>query len=498
MEGFRQEIILFSVFAYMAFCVVVGIWAMRKTSNAHDFFVAGRSLGPMVVALAVFSSTLSGFGFVGGPGLVYSTGASSIWMVSVSALGYAFGFFLVAKRIRMVAELRNTMSLPDVVAARYQSEAARILTALTILLGVMGYLATQILAMSLILKALLSGTAMFADISLISCVLISSSVLIFYCVTGGIIASVYTDVVQGSIMIVAGVLIVITASSVFDGGLAQASQIILADNPQAAMPFGTMGLIACLSWFFVFGMGLAGQPHLITKMMMNRRIEDNRTILPLSVGGYVMAALLWISVGIVMRALVVDGQLAPLTTADMAAPQFLAQFAHPILAGLVFAGLFAAIMSTSDAFLNIGAAAIVHDIPVGIRGRALRDELFWARTATVGLSLLAAAFALYSYYVNDQMVALLGAFGWATFAAAIVPVVVIGLNWRGATSTGAITAIVASLAINLGIELFGIKLPHGIHGGLVAMLSSMILFIGVSLLSKPEKLDADMEKVLAI
>ena len=63
-----------------------------------------------------------------------------------------------------------------------------------------------------------SGTEMFADVGLVTCVAISSAVLIFYCVTGGIIASVYTDVVQGTIMIVAGALILIAATNVFDGG----------------------------------------------------------------------------------------------------------------------------------------------------------------------------------------------------------------------------------------------------------------------------------------
>jgi len=498
MELFRQEIILSSVFIYMVFCVVVGIWAMRRTKSANDFFMAGRSLGPVVVALAVFSSTLSGFGFVGGPGLVYSTGVSSIWMVSVSALGYAVGFYLVSKRIRMVAEIRETMSLPDVVAARYQSETARFLTALTILLGVMGYLATQILAMALVLKSMLGATDMFPDISLVTCVVVSSAVLIFYCVTGGIIASVYTDVVQGSIMIVSGVLIVITASSVFDGGLQQASEIILADNPETIMPFGTIGIIGCLSWFFVFGIGLAGQPHLVTKMMMNKNVSDNRVILPLSVLGYVMAALLWISVGIVIRALVIDGQIMPLDTPDNAAPFFLSQFAHPILAGVVFAGLFAAIMSTSDAFLNIGTAAIIHDIPIALRGRPVKNELFWARIVTVLLSILAAAFALYSYYQNDRLVALLGAFGWSTFAAAIVPVVVLGLNWRRGNAYGAVVAIVASLVINLGIEVFSISLPYGIHGGFVAMLTSLFLYISVSLLSKKDELAPDMAKVMSL
>ena len=78
-----------------------------------------------MVALALFSSTLSGFGFVGGPGLVYSIGVSSFWMVVISSTGYAVGFFLVAKRIRMIAELRDCLSLPDVVAARYGSDAVR-------------------------------------------------------------------------------------------------------------------------------------------------------------------------------------------------------------------------------------------------------------------------------------------------------------------------------------------------------------------------------------
>jgi Na+/proline symporter len=316
MEAFRQEIIIGAVLLYMIFCVVTGLWAMRRTHNSSDFFIAGRGLGPIVVALALFSSTLSGFGFVGGPGLVYSIGVSSFWMIVISAIGYAVGFFLVAKRIRMIAELRDCISLPDVVAARYNSEAVRFLIAITIVLGVMGYLATQILAMAVVMQAILSGTETFADIGLVSCVAISSAVLIFYCVSGGIIASVYTDVVQGAIMMVAGALILVTAMSVFEGGMQEATSIILADDSESMMPFGAAGVVASLGWFFVFGLGLAGQPHLITKMMMNKNIADNRSILPMSLFGYVLAALLWVSIGVVMRAAVIDGVVEPLALPD--------------------------------------------------------------------------------------------------------------------------------------------------------------------------------------
>ena len=471
---------------------------MRRTHSSSDFFIAGRGLGPIVVALALFSSTLSGFGFVGGPGLVYSIGVSSFWMVVISSTGYAVGFFLVAKRIRMIAELRDCLSLPDVVAARYGSEAVRLLIAITIVLGVMGYLATQILAMAVVMQAILSGTETFANIGLVACVVISSAVLIFYCVTGGIIASVYTDVVQGAIMMIAGLLILITASSVFDGGLQEASAIILADDSEAIMPFGAAGVMASLGWFFVFGLGLAGQPHLITKMMMNRNMADNRGILPMSLFGYVMAALLWISIGIVMRAAVIDGVVPPLALPDDAASTFLSVFANPLLAGVVFAGLFAAIMSTSDAFLNIGTAAIIHDIPKAIRGHSVRNELFWARVVTVILAAVAASFALYSHFQDATLVALLGAFGWGTFAASIFPVVAVGLNWRGATVPGAVTAIIAALSINFFVQLAGITPPWGISGPLIAFISSMILFIGISLVTRRPDLPDDIDRLLDI
>ncbi len=494
MEEFRQPIILGFVALYMSICIWVGIWAMRRTKSAGDFFVAGRGLGPMVVSLAVFSSTLSGFGFVGGPGLVYATGLSSIWMAVCSALGFATGYYLIAKRIRMIAEVRNSMSLPDIVFARYGSEAARLLTAGTILLGVLGYLATQILAMGLVLQSILQGTDMFADISLVASVVISSTVLIFYCVTGGIVASVYTDLVQGIVMIIAGALVVITAAHVFEGGFAEATGILLANDGEDIMPFGTLGAMASLSWYFLFGLGLAGQPHVATKMMMNRNLSDNKIILPMTVFGYVVAAMLWISVGVIMRALVLGDVGLPLGNADQAAPEFLSTYAHPILAGIVFAGLFAAIMSTADGFLNIGAAAVIHDIPKALRGRSLDNELFWARSATIILSVIAATIALYS----GQLVALLGAFGWGTFAAALVPVVLIGLNWKQASARAAVTAISVSLAINFAIQLWAIKIPYGISGGFLAMLSSMIIFIAVSLAEEPKPLPKDIDRILEL
>ncbi len=491
MDEQRNTIILTCVGLYMLLCIAVGIWALRRTKSAHDFFMAGRDLGIMVTAFAVFSTTLSGFGFVGGPGLVYKMGMSSVWMFVCIIMGFNISFFALGKRLRLLSELGNAVSLPDVVGLRYGTRSTPFLIAIAILFGVIGYLATQVLAMSVVLKDILAATDAMSNISLEACVFISCGILVFYSVTGGIIASVYTDLIQGAVMVIAAVLIFFTVMYSYDGGFTGISKTIQADDPEAIGPWGTLGMVGCLSWFFMFGLGGSGQPHIITKMMMYKKPGDARKILPISIIGYLFSALLWISIGLIMRALVLSGQHPELATADSAAAQFLQHYAHPVLAGIVFAGLFAAIMSTADAFLNIGTAAVMHDIPK-VFSLKIANELFWARLTTVLLTILSALFALYS----GDLVAILGAFGWGTFAAAIVPVVTFGFNWKRATALAANAAILSSLAVNLYVKLFGIKIPYNIDVGALSLTISLIVFFVVSLSTPKPDLDPDVAEVM--
>ena len=483
--------VLISVVVYMGICIFVGLWALRKTKSSSDFFMAGRDLGIVVTGFAVFSSIMSGFGFVGGPGLVYHMGMSSMWMVIGAPMGTCISFYLLGKRIRLLAELKNSVSLPDVIASRYSSQATRFLASVSILLGVMGYLGTQILAMATVLQDIVGNTSI-GKLSIETCVAISFAVLVFYCVTGGIIASVYTDVVQGFIMVIAALLVFLAVTTTYPDGFMGITQTIRTDDPEAISPWGTVGILGCLSWYFLFTVGSSGQPHVITKLMMSKRIQDIRHTLPISVIGYSLTALLWLSIGLAMRALVISGRHSELSTVDAAAPQFLQAYTHPLLAGLVFAALFAAIMSTADGFLNIGSAAIIHDIPQSLRGKSLKNELFWARTTTVIIALIASLFAIYS----GDLVAIMGVFGWGTFAAALVPVVTIGFNWKRATAFAANAAIISSLVVNIGIKLFEIEIPYRVDAGAIALLVSLTIFFGISLLSKPPKLDNEVEAVM--
>ena len=214
--------------------------------------------------------------------------------------------------------------------------------------------------------------------------------------------------------------------------------------------------------------------------------------------GYAVSALLWLSIGLAMRTLVLQGRHPELENSGQAATAFLQTYAHPLLAGVVFAGLFAAIMSTADGFLSVGTAAIVHDLPKSILGRPLKNELLWARIATVVLAVAASVFALKS---GISLIALLGAYGWGIFASTLVPAVAIGLNWKRGTALAANSSIIAALGVNIAVlvcEQNGIRLPWGLNGGAVALLVSLTLYMGISFCSEPPVLPRDVEIVMDV
>jgi Na+/proline symporter len=207
------------------------------------------------------------------------------------------------------------------------------------------------------------------------------------------------------------------------------------------------------------------------------------------------------SIGLAMRALVEKGVQTPLVSPDLAAPLFLLNYVPELLAGIVFAGLLAAIMSTADSFVNLGAAAVVHDIPKALWGRPLERELFWSRVATGVILVASAFFALYM----ENLIALLGTFGWGTFAAAVFPCVAIGFNWKRATAAACTASILVSLVLNFSLELLarhGIyALPHGMAVGCFALLVSLAVFIGVSWLTgarEAERMEPDVRAVLEV
>ncbi|HUH16408.1 MAG TPA: sodium/proline symporter, partial [Methylomirabilota bacterium] len=434
-----QPVIVGVAVAYFACVAAIGVWAARRTRTAGDFFIAGRGIGLFALAIAAMSTTLSGFAFIGGPGLVYTLGLGALFIVLPAGITAAMSAWVLAKRMRLLGEVRGLLTVPGAIAARYRSPFAQGLAAVAILIAVVGYMATNLLALGLVIDAIFGVGLGWGIVA-------GTAITLGYSVAGGILAGIYTDVFQGSLMAVASTLVFFFVLD-SGGGLGAMSRTLLEADPGFLAPWGRLTPLAAISFFFVFSLGTLGQPHVIHKFYMLRDPRRLKWYPLVMTGALLVTLLLYFGVGLAVRTMMVEGRIAPLASPDDATPLFLLSAAPVLLAALVFSGVAAAIMSTVNSFMSIGAAALTHDLPVSL-GRRVRNELLWGRIATVVISVAAALVA----YRSGTLVAFLGIFGWGLFASTLVPALAIGLNWESATREGAVASIATGLVLTLAFE----------------------------------------------
>jgi Na+/panthothenate symporter len=476
--------------AYFAVIVAISIWAARRTRTAKDFFVAGKGIGLVALTVASVSVSVSGFAFIGGPGFIYAAGLGAMYIVLPAAVTNVMGAWVLAKRLRLLAEARGLMTIPDAIGARYRSPAAQGVAGVAMLVGIVGYMATNALAMGVVINAIF-------DVGLGWGIWIGMGVTLAYSASGGILAGIYNDVFQGTLMAVASVLVFLFVLG-FGGGLGGISHTILASDPAFLGPWGKLTPLAALSFFFVFSMGSLGQPQAVHKYYMLRDPLQLKWYPLLKTLGLVLVLLLYFGVGIGVKAFVSSGRMAPLTSPDQATPSLLLNVTPIVLAALVFSGIAAATMSAANSFINIGAAVVMHDLPIAF-GRRLRNELRWGRAVTVVIAIAAAVTAQQS----GAMVAFLGIFGWGLFASTLVPALAVGLNWQGATRAGAIASIVTGLVVTLALEtaayFHAFTFPAGVTASAVALVLSFLVFFFVSWLTRRtavSSLDRDVRLVM--
>ncbi len=492
LPSLKQPEIVAIALVYLAIVAAIATWATRKTKSASDFFVAGSGVGLFTLAIAKMAATLSGFAFIGGPGLVYTIGIGAVFIILPGAITNAMGAWVLAKKMRLLGEVRGLMTVPDAIGARYRSRTAQGLSAVAILIAVVGYMATNLLALGLVIDAVFQtglGTGIW----------IGAAIMLAYSMAGGILAGIYTDVFQGTVMACASFVVFLFALK-SGGGMSNISHTIMAADAKYLGPWGEIGPIAAISFFFVFGVGSLGQPHVIHKFYMLRDPRQLKWYPLLMTIALAVTQLLYVGVGVAMKGLVAAGTMAPLAKADQATPQFLLNFTPVLVAGLVFSGVAAAIMATVNSFISVGAAALTHDLPKAF-GRPVKNELLVGRITTVVLAVIAAAVA----QASGTLVAFLGIFGWGLFGSTIVPSLAIGLNWEGATRAGAI----ASICTGLGITLFGetlsyfkvYTLPQGVSISGLSLIASLLVFFVGSYLTRaaaPSELDPDIRLVMEV
>jgi sodium/proline symporter len=268
-----------------------------------------------------------------------------------------------------------------------------------------------------------------------------SIVMLTYTFFGGFLAVSWSDVLQGTLMFLALVMVAVIGMAVA-GGVSETFAAIQARDATLLDPFmgsegqalGAIGIVSLLGW----GLGYAGQPHILARFMAIRSTAELVTARRVAMSWVIVVLSATILVGltgvVVLETRLEGGDVEKVFM--LMATTIL----HPALAGLCLSGILAAVMSTAAAQLLVASSAFAEDIYKGLlRPQAAGSELLWVgRAAVLAVSLLAFWLAL----DPENTVLELVAWAWACFGASFGPVIVLSLYWPRMTRNGALAGMI--------------------------------------------------------
>lgn len=281
--------------AYLCIIGYLGFRGYRATKSATDYMLAGRKVHPYVMAMsygATFISTSAIVGFGGAAG-VYGMGL--LWLTFLNIfLGIFIAFWIFGGRTRRMGLRLDAHTFPELMGRRFQSRFIQGASALIIFLFVPLYASSVLIGA---VKYIASQMSMDYNAAL----LVFSAIIALYVIMGGIKGVMYTDALQGTIMLFGMlVLLIFTYSKL--GGVVQAHQSLtdLADMvPKSLQEKGHQGWTSMpefggpLWWTLVstiimgVGIGVLAQPQLAVRYMTVKSGKELNRAIPIG-GVFIM------------------------------------------------------------------------------------------------------------------------------------------------------------------------------------------------------------------
>jgi len=398
----------------MAAFLIVGLSSLFKSKNTkQDYYLASGSLAPSLVGLSAVATNNSGYMFIGVIGYIYITGLASIWLMLGWIAGDVLASTFVHARLRKATEQTDQVSYAGILSHwnGKSNKSLQRFIALISLVFLLAYASAQLVAGSKALHVLL-GWPIWAG------AVLGSIMVVFYCIAGGIRASIWTDTAQSIVMIFSMGLLLVTATSALGGINLTIEQLGSIDGfldwfpKDLALPGLAGGILFAVSWMFA-GLSVIGQPHIMVRFMALNDLKKMRQARMWYYSWFLLFYCLATGVGMLSR--IYLGDVASFD-AELALPTMALQLLSPAFVGLILAGIFAATMSTADSVILSCSAALTHDLlPQNMEDTRL------LKIATAIITLAALLWALF----NSQSVFSLVIMAWSGLASAFAPLLIV-------------------------------------------------------------------------
>lgn len=433
--------------AYFVVIIGVGAYFYNRSAKMKEYFLADRELNPYVVALSAQATDMSGWLLMGLPGTILLAGVGEVWTGIGLAVGTYLAWLVIAKRLRIYSEkYDNSITISEYFANRFKEHAGiiRVLCGITLLVFFTVYAASAFVAGGNTLLAI------FPDMDYEILMLVGAAIVILYTFLGGFKAVCWTDFFQGLLMLVA-ILIVPLALAGQLGGIEDAAEAVKAiAGTDAAFSLdlidcGWIAIVSGLAW----GLGYFGMPHIAVRYMSISNPDEIRKSRRIATTWVVVTLACACLIGLVGRAWAQSQGLiaADGTPVDGFNPELIFVEAVnsiwavsvPALAGVLFAALMAAVMSTADSQLLVASSSVSNDIYKYFKKEDISEKkLVWISRGIIILIAIVAAFLALN---PESSIMDLVSFAWAGFGAAFGPLMILSLFWKRTNGKGAIAGI---------------------------------------------------------
>ncbi|MFT5199524.1 MAG: sodium/proline symporter [Planctomycetota bacterium] len=440
---------LLAIAIYASILLYIGYAASKRMHTIRDYFAAGKGLGFFNVAFSARATGESAWLLLGLTGMGYAVGVKAFWVVLGELIGVGGAWLFMAHRFKRLTDRYDSITVPDYLESRFRDKGhgLRMIAAGSLLVFVPIYAGAQVFA---------TGTAFHGFLGWNHYVGagVGFAVVMLYITQGGFTAVVWSDVFQGSLMVIGLVALPIVALmhvgnlDILTNAVAAIDPHLLtwhgpgADGPSSGgWGFGTVISVAGL---MAIGIGFWGSPQVFARYIS---MKDTKQIAPGTA-----TALVWttladsgaVLVGLFGRAIYSPEQLTG--NADNVLPFMALDLLPAFFAGAFIAMVLSAIMSTIDSLLVVASSAGVRDYWQKTKhpDMADKDLISLSRKVTIGLSLVSFAVGIgMMAYDKEKGVFWTIIFGWSGIAATFCPTMILSLYWSRFTALGAKSAMVA-------------------------------------------------------
>ena len=506
---------LYTIIALCIYAVamaLIGCISYGKSKTLEGFLIGGRNVGAWVTAFAYGTTYFSAVVFVGYAGQHgWNIGLGAIWIgIGNAVLGCLLSWLLFANRTRKMTKKLEAKTMPEYFEKRYASKGMKIISSVIIFVFLVPYSAAVYKGLGSLFSAVFPGVDTWVWMLIIACL------TAVYLVAGGYIATAYTDLIQGIVMIVGVVCLtvaVLNHESV--GGLGGLIDNLrnfesLPGDPNPTTGAQLTNIFGGSSFKFLCfnimltSFGTWGLPQMIGKFYA---IKDTASIKR----GTIISTIFCIVIGcgaylIGSTSRLILGGTLPEGGIDSVIPAVLMEVLGSgtlgiILLAVIMILLLSASMSTLEAVVLTSASAVAVDLIPAVRKKETKPETKMLLTRILCLVFVACSFIFATR--NIPIIVSLMSFSWGLVSGCFIGPYIWGLFSKKITKAGAYAGIIAGLA-TVGISTLVISINSGFSAaaskspemGVAAMALSLIVVPVVSLLTK-NKDEKRVEEIFA-